>query len=860
MQRTLILFILFIVLVSPAWSLTEKRLQWWIVHRDNLVQSLEKETTRDTLTESYREIIRRRIEGAEKMIALFREARDNRLPKGKEKNHPSESEIASMVDSYLTPAFSITYLDLLASDSGNENNISIARSLVRSRIHRLTGGDLDDAAVQQIIEHRFKRERWKVLALELFIGSMMLCQEEIKKQVRSEVVKQTRSQSNRINAEGFKELIILSLENELKSRSIINRLSHLDEALDTSITWYDMKETLNNDLRFCRTIEKEFASTGSFRACMLNREKPPAIDHLIFKGKSRALKEEVSWKREKETDSLPRLDIPLPVKGSSLIDQIDRLRSRAVQVLSLSSPPGYIGQVEERIEEIIAGGFRESDLAFSREEKKIESNPGVTFENFETFRKARKKELQTKEAIRTYARLSIRFLDIIRQGEKGDPGSMLDRNRYVLKRSKEYLDFVTSLYRKTLPAASMDAPLLHRRFTSATRNIVPVIQELTDRMYISRQERSVLSREDLSRYRDLSTQLAGEITSSREEIRSYYNEYHQRYARSARGRDQKNTDIDRHLAIQEMVTLMDSADEYCSLFRDLRYRNEALARYRLTYTRLLDEASRGKLTPDHEKVLSEGSIIPVVDSFDQERLKREAKTRKKAREEALLNFERVYSLRDYYRRHGHTLSFENISKEITKRKAALQDTMSVKLDEWNLRDSNLDQVDSRAALKIRKVLSYQLMRRDSPPSGHPASRRETMEAHGARLSYLVPPGWSRQKIKSSLPREMKERQYVSLDGSSHIALEIMPLDNRTLQEVSSLMLKMDSLKMVKTRWDKHEKTEYLWQLAKDDDGRIAEIYLFTAKGVAVRVSGRTDSVHYPFLTRRLKEFLHSVDH
>jgi hypothetical protein len=863
MKRAITAFLLILILAPPAWSLTEKRLQWWIIHRENLVQSLDRETTGNSLTESYREILRKRIERAEKMISLLREARDNRLPEGVEKIRPSEKEIAAMVDASLTPTYSIAYLDLLATDSGNENNISIARSLARGRIHELTERDLDDNDIQQIMDQRFERDRWKRLAREIFTGSMMLCRQDIKKDIRAEIIKSVRGQIGRKNMEGLRELIIVTLDNELRSRSIINRLSRLDKALEKSITWYDMKQTLAHDIRYCRSIEREFASSDeneTFRVCMLNREKPSNIDHYIFRRKGRAVREKSTLERESQTDSLPRLNIPAPVKGTSLVDQIDRLRSRAVQVLSLSSPPGYIGQVEKKMEEIIAHGFRENDLAFSREEEKIRSNPGVTFENMEAFRNAREKTRQAREALQAYAELSARFLDTVHRGEKGDPATMLERNRYVLKRSKEYLDFVTSLYRESLPAASLDAPLVHRRFTSATRSIVPVIQELTDRMYISRQERSVLSRDDLSRYRDLSARLTGEITSSREEIRSYYNEYHQRYARSARGREQKNVTMDRHLAIQEMVTLMESAGLYCSLYSDLRYRNEALARYRITYTRLLDEASRGELTSDHEKVLAEGSVIPVVDSFDRKRLEREARTRRKAREEALLNFERIYSLRDYYRRYGFDIPFEDLSRKISKRKAALQDTASVKLDEWNLRDSNLDHVDSRAALKIRKVLSYQLLRKDPPPSGHPASRRETLEAHGARLSYLVPPGWTRQKIETSLPRNVKERQYVSLDGSSQIELEVMPLDNRSLQEVSSLMLRMDSLKMVKTRWDKKEKTEYLWQLARGDDGRIAEIYLFTRGDVAIRVSGRTDSVHYPFLTRRLREFLHSVEH
>ncbi len=796
-------------LAPPAAAFIEQRTEWWQRRVDTI-------TARRAAFEKSGEVDRRLIllldkdlsRGQEMLRVLKSSQPGSHDVSGKE--GASETSGTGMAD-IIRPVIAVHLLRSATDPQGR--NVEAVRDALETRIESLlreSGLPAGRKLAGEILAQEAGRDDLAHLAAELVLVSAL----NDKKQLEAALVPEIESH---FAGELSKSKDALGTP-EMRHRVITYAQEKLDKrqapapaaGLDGSAIWNGIAGGIREELPHYKKIlamlpaGKDSQSQQSVRYYLRNIA---SLDTMYFRGIAAKL---MGNKAQKD----------LPAAYGSLIQAmqgINRVRQGIIPSLSGKEESDYFESVDSRFEKIVSS---------------YKVSP----------------ELSGKAA--DYRKESIDFLKWASSAKRRDGARIAGAFQSVQNRCVEYADFILSLSREAgAPAA--DYPALHANYRSALQQVPALLATLDNTVAIRKESIPHLQPGQIRDMKKRKAEFTRYLKTIQTEISGSYLAY-------SRGRSETKATLvgeaasrEKKAAQYDVELLVTSLTQYHAFYRQLDHARRALNDYRQAYDRIRSDPG-GAEKKALEKCLQAQSLIPSVEGFDPDKIRREYATKSYLRKEVRSLVSAISSLMNFYGQKGIRLSALVSRETLESTQKAVDAPLEVQVADWTMNERNFGEIDKKVIQSLQNASTRRAW------SGDAESAR-SVRVQTAGISIAVPEGWSESPV---MPRE-KEKGIISAwaspDEKARIEIAGIAASGDDLRLSSIRWLGSLGFTFTRGKWGSRGETDYFWSISRaSKGGKARESYALKSNDRIIFLSGSSDSGKYNFLKKKLDPVFDSL--
>ncbi len=457
-------------------------------------------------------------------------------------------------------------------------------------------------------------------------------------------------------------------------------------------------------------------------------------------------------------------------------------------------------------------------------------------------------ELSGKAA--EYRRESVDFLKWASSAKRRDGARIAGAFQSVQNRCVEYADFILALSREAgAPAA--DYPALHANYRSALQQVPALLATLDHTVAIRKESIPHLQPGQIRDMRKRKAEFTRYLKTIQAEISGSFLAYSRGRSETKAARIGEAAGREKKAAQYDVELLVTSLTQYHAFYRQLDHARRALNDYRQAYDRIHgDPDGIGKKTL--EKCLQAQSLIPTVEGFDPEKIRREYTTKSYLRREVKSLVSSINSLMNFYGQKGIRVSALVSRETLESTQKAVDAPLEVQVADWTMNERNFAEIDKKVIQSLQAASTRRAW------SGDAGSAR-TVQVQAAGISIAVPQGWNESAV---MPRE-KEKGVISAwaspDEKARIEIAGIPASGDDLRLSSIRWLGSLGFTFTRGKWGSRGETDYFWSIARSPKGgKARESYAFKSNDRIIFLSGSSDSGTYNFLKKKLEPVFDSL--
>ncbi len=868
-----------LILLGTARGFVEKRHQWWQVRFKNLAEEKARVMQNSALDRQVLGVLDDEMARAREIIAVLESEMNQDGSLDHETRTMTEADIASEAARTVPPLVALHQYLALVNETGTGATRDDARQAVGKRVQamiRTAFGTESPDLLRRILDTHIGRDEWKNLAIEYFIGRMMVSSRNSTNHaiidITGRVALALKGKSNRTNAKELHDMTV-KVSREYLGECVFHGLPHDSAALAASWTWKRIESTLLRDFKTCNAVISLINGSGGKRdAVSLERimfycTNPAELEPILFKGGR-------PQPATTRTSSLPghgsggtavMMEIPAPLRTNDMLEEMDRLRRGTIGTITGREDEQFFHRIDAGFTSIINRHSAAVKSRFAREEERIRllkrKDSAVQAVNEKEFHDSRN-DLNTALAdIGEYRDRSMAYLRLASGGKMIDSASLAEQYRYRYGRNQEYLRFAAALVTECSRLFSFEEPGVHRDFFHAMSRVRSLYTFIDTGLSLEKEDRTHLTRRDYSAIRDDSIQGRSAINILKENIRNAYVRYGILRSSSAKAGKKSSAHLRDTIAQDEIDGLYRHAGQCVELFERFIYPEKALFRYAERFNAFMKEARTGSPSKELENSLKNGSLYSSLEDFDSARIDRETATKNYLRKEGRAALARLATLLQQYKKSGVTFKDAPSAGSLAALAGRLKTAPMVKIDSWVMTEENYTEIDAKAI----KKLSLLLNRRDIVPVVTSAATdnariksRTIIALNEPELSLSFPRGWEEDIVGETESSLGIVKSLHSGDGASSVKLVRLALEQDDMKDTTEAWIQKSGCTLVEKRWEKTGDIRYLWILARDRNRNISETCSVSKDGYAVLITGKSSRDRYVKFKAQFKKIIDSL--
>jgi len=864
MKKTALLVFLTAIISAAAYSdsLVENKGQWWKIRLQKLAE--EKKSLSAAKPACAPEVLAAvdfEIAETEAIIPIFEAYKSDRGSLTDETREFSENEIASITDGIFIPMFSLYYLDSVLSDINGAAGVEKAKkaavekiaSMLSSRFGREWGGLSAAMAAEDITQNE-----WKNMGAELFISAAAGGSSAAVKINRGIVLSAVRGRAcARTNRKDLASLVEKTVSEHLKNRDLVSDIPSGAGKIEDSATWTAVEARLKKDMdnygKIMGMLEGPDRSTPRWVRYYSSRLNE--LESALFNGRHGNYLYDAGpgeiHDLSKHRGALV-MTIPESPDFDAALSEIDRTRKTVIHSINGSEEAGFFKEAETKFSNIISKHTGAAKDAFDSEEKKaLESGGPDRAANAAQFAESRRTFEKRLALLGNYVKKNMEFLRWLSSSKKADPEGLKSLYSARTARADSCVKFIAGLFKSASSAASPGLQAV-KKLETAFRKTDSFFRLMTAVAEIEKSLSKQLGPRRVREMREMKAAHLNGLKTARMDMRSRLSELESRYGSLSKSSMESSSSLREKIVQNEIDALYKIASNYSRAYGSLNYAEDALMLYFERFNSLKHAAETGAASADLDVAVKKGSVFQAVSGFDMGRIMRERRAKEFLSREAKASHARLVSAAAGFRKGPSHPKDLPTKEEIDSLTAPLKKTFVVRIASWRMGESNLEEIDRKAA----KLLADTVHRKAWAGDRNGTGNRTTPGGMVIRISdpavtFEIPAGLTEGTV-TDLDRESGVvKSFASRDRESVVSLIMVKTAKQDPKRAMESWMKKKGVKAVKERWGKNEGGEYFWTISRDGDKNILETYSFPGSGCAIIVAGKTTREKYPLFREKL---------
>jgi len=842
---------LLIITSSTSEASLQQRLQWWQARSLKLNEIHERLSADRSTAPEVLDVIEYERRGAREALAIFESYTGNPTRLMQTERLFTGKELSDRTALVTGPLFSLLYLELMVNGAGDRESLDRARRAVTNRLQGME--PCAECGINEISGEVLGRDitpgQWKVLAMELYFGSLMESRTAIRKALEEYV---TAALVDHVQGSGKSTLG--EIDNIILKETLAWMPEHApamfsDESagsLEKSWCWRTISRDLENWRASCSEIRRLLPADGQVGALRMKylMNYIPELDAHIF-GEFGKECIDAACAAVRAEDSSAHAAPSLKALMAGLIEEIDAIRKSRAQSITGRESDDYFKALSKDFDSAVSGKISASERP----------RPGRDHKNGNTGPSGLAAAL---EQAKKYAERSRAFLAWLSHTRRMEASEMPSLYRYRIDRSAAYIGFMKDLAAGASGLTVCESRNLSDRFTTAvsrTYNVLKSVEAAVspDRKMITRMTaREITACRELKRdFHARSTEAGHDISAQLQKFISSTNESSS-LARSTDG------NLKNKIAQYEIDHFVDTA-RMCSRSHDaLRYDEDALSAYRESFIRMKTEAAGGNSVLHRDDGPVRATIITACPGFDEGRLVAERAAKEYLKKECEDALARIGSLLGFYRRLGSALEIAPDRNEIEDIRRIISRRFTVKISSWTMDERNYREIDAKAFYEIARAARISAVR-SQQASGPDNRPNRTVPINDGSLSFFLPGQWTEKKTGELDRMKGKISSYCNPLTDSSIDVASVSADGRSMQDISVEWIKREGMKPVRWKFIRKNDREFCWAVAGNGKTRIMETYAVIQEGSVIIISGETERGRRTEFSQTMAGLIGSMD-
>ncbi len=799
---------------SSVSAFTDQRRQWWEQRLEDLASQRNEKGNNPALHKKIIALIDRETSRGKKILALYNRADKGASPAGAAASSSATNDTAAIAARTLKPLIAVHLLKELTGETVSRSRPESVKKTIRNEISALLreeGNFSDDTLLQEILTIDIPRSEWDSLYAEYFMTRLMLQKKDISSALTKDI---TASAITKFPPSGNppqeKAVVRYTADVFAEKINTCSAQSKNDsQLLRETWSWADISTRIKNDCRHYRKIIDMLHKTEGnipFPKLRYYLRNIPSLDIVYFTGISRLM-------RTKSGGNTP--------SGSGQLDtvfeKIDHLRRKAGPALNGKEKQEYFNTLKTRFDTIITRYAPETGPVPSAEE---------------------------------YRDLSLQFLTWVSSTRRRESRELTAIYRTKISRTKEYADFIGTLYQEASDIPTEAGSREHLHFKAALQHYPKFFSYIESGLSIPSYYNKNLPPATIRSLRTRRHAYTQYRAGVQRDIRESSNEYRRHVIQGRRTKKQRRVKRNDRLARYDVELMTSTLNDYVSAFTSLTYGKRALVQYARVYGKLKKDI-KGEMTPLLRKCMEQNSLFPAAPSIKLRKISAEYASKKHLRNEIRSLISRIAHLENFYDRYN--INVHNIFDR--SEASAIENRISTKTEipvgDWSLNEENFLEIDRKLAQSLFNARKKSIW-------SDTAERTHTIQVPGTDISISIPDGWSRKDSLSRKSAEMTTMTFSSIGDTASIDVATVPAGENTLRTINSEWMKIQRATAVKTKFGRNHTIDYFWSLARDNTSSIRESYIFQKGATAVIISGSTTRTRYNFFKKKLDRVFESV--
>ncbi len=847
----------FLTVLGSAEAFFAQRISWWTLRLDEL--------------ESRKKAFESKKNGAidNGLYALFEkdEARCRETIEVLKKNTAVDGTpltieaIRANIHQSLLPIYSLRFFEIITETAGREATRTNAKNVLTDAIKNVFLGDAKtagDAPLENITPATLSNEEADLLALELSIGSIMEefdpLYRKIAEAIEQDIVARGKKQGNTIEIPNLSAII---RQKAVEKCMELVEPADYGTALQKSGTWKRYSATLTHSVSLIDDVRRYLENAGASSKAEKARyylHNLASLDKIVFDAESEKAIAEFDQKLQNKNSIKSAETFPIPAP-SKVINALDARRRKLLSGIAGNENREFFEKAAAALNEAVAHCLRSS-------EKSIDACKKTECVSSSEISEAEEKISKLRDFSSSYIDTSMAFLEWASKSRSVDPKRLIDNYRYSTERSGAYMNFLRSLAGKSISITMFDNAEIHLKFVVGVKKSSKVIAILQQIKFPESSLFQSLTNKDITMLKKHKSELSETAQKTQRDINTALASYQTRMEEIAKKRQGKSSKLEAGLAQYDMDQLIITLREFASYYSTLLYSYTALKRYAEEY-RAVESPKDPADVNTRARAIRLGRLIPLIDDFDSERIKRELAVKNYLKKEIRSLMAKVRSLAVYYRQNGFSVGSLFTTEDSDKIAELLERQPRAEVGDWIMTETNFEEIDRKAVKKLALSAIKKDWKLDESGKFIDTEKTDVLiESHGIRMS--LPGIWIEEPIDEYLSERKITKAYHSRDGSVSIYIATGTLaEGTTLYDHSATWHHKLGSKIVKSAPGRVGEFEYQWVLARDPKNRVRESYtLKTGSGEVITVSGQSPKERYNFFHKKMdliKESFRKVD-
>lgn len=892
MKKVLCLTIISIFLINiSAHAFVEKRYEWWKIRLINL----EREKSNIDVNNNnslLKELINYEIEDSHKILNVFEKFERGIENLSEEEKTFSKQEIKDEVVKHVEPVFSVYLLYYTLSNIGNKKWNNISKQLIKQKLKKIFDSKFhytDRNYLQLLYKREFDKIENKYISKEIFLSSIMSQQKKLLNScvetISESVMKNTKIISKPVVYSTLLKIIDKNIQTYFKEINFDKMLTKNQLVIEDCWVWQKNYQSIKKNIKNYLQIKKFLKFTREPKdvaSLEYYFNRPLKLEKIAFKTyykKYCNTKKFIRNKRDKNSEI--NLQIPGDPDLVSLFVEIDELRKKYMNEVSGQETKTYFVEKDKTLRNLIIKKLAVTGKLFKIEENKLkEFLKNTPSKNLEEDEKENQKEdiiitdnikeqyhnfyysknlyfTKLKHA-NIYRKQTINFLKWFSSSKKIDNKALYNNHNYMLKRNKNYIQFIALLENNAAKSTTINFADLKVKYIS--------LKKFEDHFFKSiryclsfNNIRKFLNKDKILELNENNKYFLEYINASNREIKNLRKNYFVKLKQSNRQKKNRLLSIKGKIAQYELDLLNKSVKEYYKNYKEISYAESVFLKYSMIFNALYDEASSGIFSEKFDIAIKTKSVFPLINNFNGKKLVKNYKTKEYLRKIIRLNISRIKALSDFYKRQRVEIlnkpdfnNFQNIKNIIYKQP-------EIKISAWKMNERNFITIDRNLVqylIKIRKRKIWENSITKGTNLENPDNKYFVSEIN---YKMHVPDGWEKAKPKKLEKAKGIVTKFVNFENNTLFSVVKIPLNGLSKEEVTDNWVKRNGQRTIKVGWGKENKKDFYWNLsAGNKNKKLFKNYAFKKDNNLIIIRGESPKKYYPYFKNRIEALFSSV--
>lgn len=870
--------LILILSISDLHAFVNQRYGWWKLHLKNLYQEKGLLIKNNSIDPSVGLLVDNEIKRTKEMLEIFqRDIKDDGSLKN-EKKIFSGPEIKEVINKIAPPLFSIFYLEMLANSTGEKSGISSVKNAAVSNISLKINdrfGSVDKGFLKYITEEEISKTEWQYLEFETKLIKHIKCKDplygETVNSIEKNIIREIMARPVPLTLKELNESVIESSVCQLRDRLSEKNTAISNDELNDSWTWHKITKRMDRLFGQIENIRRMIDEAGEETSMMQLKnyyQKSRDLEKVVFeKAKERYFDKRNIDVSTQELAPLGHesyvMKIPKNPDGTLLFKDLDSIRNNAVSLISGKEDIEFFNGMDKKFTNTAQKYLKETQHEFSREEgtlrKLLEKNNSIIIPNRDEFQQAKIIFQDKSRLVNGYIFKSIEFLRWISNSKKHDGVEILASYKDKLEMNKKFIKTITAQFEECLPAAHLDIPFVRTQMAYILKRSGNIFHAITLSISADKKDASFCSASQINEMKNVKSAFFDNLKTCKNNMnrscKLFVNIINNNLTLNL------NTDAGMHekIAQNEIDTVLKKIGEYSAFYDKQFYSESAFTNYLTRANEFLADTSKDNTSTDLKNALDNKSLFPAVKDFDKNIIKNEYAAKSYIKREIDTDISRLKTLLKFYKQKNIDIK-DSPTEEFFKKLHEKQNRLiEISVAGWKMNEKNFEEIDKKIVHKLivrQRRLSWQ--KKSGPENRETTAGQIQLVFPDSNISFNIPSGWTEKSLDGKNAENGVIKNFTSLDNEASILIAKVPLDGRSLQEISSSWAKISGTTILKQKWGKKENLDYFWSISKNSRKKVMEIYTLTAGNNAFIISGMSSGERYNFFKDKLDSVFNSI--